>query len=194
MPQKLDRAIVFTGHRIDSAGRAHPRFPSWAEDQVRQAIHAAVAESAAGFDRQRLVGIAGGASGGDLLFHEVCFEIGISTRLVLALPAETFLAASVAGAGSNWVERFRALVTRLGADAVKVIPQHAHAVDVVWEQANRAMIQMALDLASEQTLIALWDGNAGDGPGGTAAMIALARDRGVQHVVTIPMQPIVHPC
>lgn len=193
MPQNLDCAIVFTGHRIDSAGRAHPRFPPSAEDQVRHAIRAAVAESEVGFDRERLVGIAGGASGGDLLFHEVCLELGISTRLVLALPAEAFLAASVAGAGSNWVERFRALMARLGADAVTVIPQHAAAGDAVWEQTNRAMIQMSLDLASEQTLIALWDGNAGDGPGGTAAMIALARDRGVQRIVTIPMHPIVTP-
>ncbi len=191
MQQAFARAIVFTGHRIDSAGRAQPRFPAYAEDHARRSIRTAVAEIQADLDAGRLVGIAGGASGGDLLFHEVCAEFGIETRLVLALPVEAFLAASVAPGGSNWEMRFRALTARLRTDEVTVIAQNAAAGEAVWDEANRSMIQMALRLAAEQTLIALWDGKTGDGPGGTAAMMTLAKDRGIPRVVTIPMQAIV---
>ena len=33
------------------------------------------------------------------------------------------------------------------------------------------------------TLIALWDGKSGDGPGGTADMLQVARSRGARTVV-----------
>jgi len=41
---------------------------------------------------QPMEGIAGGASGGDILFHEISAELAIPTRLLLALPKEDFLA------------------------------------------------------------------------------------------------------
>jgi predicted DNA-binding transcriptional regulator AlpA len=40
--------------------------------------------------------VAGGASGGDILFHEVCGELGVPTRLYLALPPESYVTESVA--------------------------------------------------------------------------------------------------
>jgi hypothetical protein len=36
------------------------------------------------FGSDELIGIAGGACGGDILFHEVCEELKIPTRLFLA--------------------------------------------------------------------------------------------------------------
>ena len=57
-------------------------------------------------------GIGGGASGGDILFHEVCAELGIPTGLYLAVPADAFCAASVRDAGPEWERRFYALVQK----------------------------------------------------------------------------------
>lgn len=191
MRQRFDQAIVFTGHRIDPAGRAESRFPSSAEAQARKAIRAAVDDLRVRFDAGRLVGIAGGASGGDLLFHEVCAELGIQTRLVLALPPEAFLAASVIGAGEDWVLRFRRVQARLGTSEVSVIAQHPAAGDAIWADANRSMIELAVSLSPNRALLALWDGKGGDGPGGTAAMVRMAKLCGVKRVVTISMKTVV---
>src|SRR4051794_25596994 len=86
--------LLFTGHMIDSAGRTNARFPAWAEGRARAAIHSAIA----GIDWKmpgETVGLAGAASGGDLLFHDCCEQLGIPTRVLLALPADRFEAASV---------------------------------------------------------------------------------------------------
>jgi hypothetical protein len=55
---------------------------------------------------------AGGASGGDILFQEVCAELGIETRLYLAVQARTYVTTSVDKAGSDWVQRFWNLHSR----------------------------------------------------------------------------------
>ena len=49
-----------------------------------------------------------------------------------------------------------------------------------WERGNRWLVELARSWgADEVALVALWDGrDAGDGPGGTAQMVALARSAG----------------
>ena len=61
----------------------------------------------------RLVGVAGGACGGDILFHEICEELGIETRLLLALPQGKFSAESVQHGDRDWVERYNRLCYRV---------------------------------------------------------------------------------
>ncbi len=51
-------------------------------------------------------GIAAGAYGGDLLFHEVCHAMKLPTRLCLALPRAEYIGRYVTDAGSDWVDRF----------------------------------------------------------------------------------------
>ena len=183
-------AIVFTGHRIDAPGRSEPRFPARAEAAVKGAIRAAVLE----LRRQSTVGIAGGASGGDLLFHEVCAELGIATLLRLALPVDEYLRASVSEAGESWVRRFEALVERGGPNNIRVLAATATTLiesqDVepgVWERANLWMLEEARSLAQERTLLALWDGKGGDGPGGTEHLVRSAPAYGVQ------VAPLIEP-
>lgn len=93
-----DRVILFTGHMIDTPERRGEtaRFPptARAEETARRLIEGAVrAEIENG--EGATVGIAGGASGGDILFHEVCRDLGVETELFLALPRETFQVTSV---------------------------------------------------------------------------------------------------
>jgi hypothetical protein len=61
------------------------------------------------FGSDELIGIAGGACGGDILFHEVCEELKIPTRLFLAVTKEHFVVESVRRGGPAWVERFNRL-------------------------------------------------------------------------------------
>jgi hypothetical protein len=163
---------------IDAPGRGEPRFPPEKEDAARQAIREAV-EAEQGRPGGIACGMAGGANGGDILFHEVCAELGIPTRLYLALPPDRYVRASVAPAGGDWVERFDRLRSKL---PVNVLARE-HEQDL-WERINLWMLHEALAAGGEHvTLIALWNGQKGDGPGGTGDLITRAQERGARTIV-----------
>jgi hypothetical protein len=185
MPESASRGrtILFTGHQVDAPGRKEPRFPADKEPIARNAIHEAVEREVAG-DRNA-IGIAGAASGGDILFHEVSAELGIPTRLYLALPPDSYVKESVAPAGGDWIRRFEAIRSRVSSPPVLAatpeLPEWlGHRDDYsIWQRNNLWMLYEALARGPRDvTLIALWNGKAGDGPGGTADMIEIARDRG----------------
>jgi hypothetical protein len=184
-PPVKTRIILFTGHQVDAPGRKEPRFPPDKEPLARVAIRDAVEREASRYGGA--VGIAGAASGGDILFHEVCAELGIPTKLYLALPAESYVTESVAPAGPDWVHRFYAIQSRFPAAPIlartKDLPGWLrHRRDYsIWQRNNLWMLNEALTAGAQNvTLIALWNGKQGDGPGGTADMIAIARDRGAE--------------
>ncbi len=162
---------------IDAPGREVPRFPPSMEAAARRAIGDVVRRLLASAPGEAL-GIAGGASGGDILFHEVCHGIGVRTRVLLTREPDAFVEESVAPAGAVWVRRFEALLESR-RDSVEVLQERPEAGSV-WEQANRWMLDEALAMgASRKTVIALWDGKSGDGPGGTGHLLDLARGSGM---------------
>ena len=110
--QEQESRILFAGHMIDAPGRAEPRFPAAKEDVARTAIRQAI-EGELRRPGGVASGIAGGASGGDILFHELCADLGIPTRLFLALPRQQFIEKSVRLAGGAWRERFDLLAAKL---------------------------------------------------------------------------------
>ena len=140
-------------------------------------------------------GLAGGASGGDLLFHEVCEELGVRTVLRLTLPVEAFGAESVGAAGAGWVRRFEALVDRLGPAGVEVLGEEPALPEWmggrpdydVWQRTNLWLVQEAIAAAPRRTLVALWDGERGDGPGGTEHLIEAGGRYGLEVMPPIMM-------
>ena len=181
------RAILFTGHRIDAPGRKSPRFPAAKEKQAWDLILEAVArekERAAG----RLFGISGGASGGDILFHEACEQLGIPSQMYLVLPKTDYIKSSVADSGPDWVARFNRLYDRLKPKVLsdsEHLPRWLRAKKDynIWQRSNLWMLHNALFISRDHlTLIALWNGTAGDGPGGTADMVKRAQDRGAAFI------------
>ena len=106
-----DRVIVATGHRVDAPGRPSARFPNTGEciDKAKAWLREVV-EAEKTQTSGAVWGIAGAASGTDLLFHEVCGELGISTTVILPIPAPDYRRDSVADGGPDWVERFNRLV------------------------------------------------------------------------------------
>lgn len=194
VPAVPERVLLFTGHRIDAADRKKPRFPRTkeAEDAARQAIREKILA-----ERERspvAYGISGGASGGDILFHEVCAELGIETWLYLALPKDQYTVQSVKDAGPEWVERFNVLHRQQEARArlrvladTENLPQWLATKkpkEYLWPRNNLWMLTNALaDEKRDLTLIALWDGkDQGDGPGGTADLVRSAQDHGAKFV------------
>jgi len=181
------RAILFTGHRIDAPDRATPRFPAAKEGQARAMILEAITNIKAKSDG-KLLGISGGASGGDILFHEVCEELNIPSQMYLVLPRNDYIKASVADSGPGWVERFNRLYDKLKAKILSDsdrLPRWLRAKKDynIWQRSNLWMLHNALYISQEHlTLMALWNGSSGDGPGGTEDMVKRAVDRGATFI------------
>ncbi len=190
-PKPRDRVIVATGHRADGPGRPPPgRFPNTpecltkAKAWLRQAVETERAETAGS-----IRGIGGAASGADLLFHEVCAELGVPTKVVLPIPKEDYCRKSVADGGPDWVERFNRLAAAnppivLSDDAD--LPAWCETISNygVFQRGNIwAMEDALLWPNADVTLLALWNGKAGEGPGGTADMVKQAKAHGAKVVV-----------
>ena len=188
-PQR-QRVLLFAGHMIDAPERATPRFPADKESVARARIKEAVVKAmhtGAGVSS----GYAGGASGGDILFHEICAELGIPTRLYLAIPPQKYVTTSVQQAGAQWVERFwriynehqaqnQARVLSDATDEREYLPAWLREKPAysIWQRNNLWMLFNALDEGCDPTtedpnvtLIALWDGEGEDGPGGTGDLV-----------------------
>ncbi|MEO6069814.1 MAG: tetratricopeptide repeat-containing protein [Chitinophagaceae bacterium] len=180
--------FLFTGHMIDKSDRAIPRFPPAKEAAVRAAIMEAVEKEKASISGS-ILGIAGGACGGDIIFHEVCGELGIPSELLLALPRELFVVNSVQRAGVAWVNRFNSLFTKLPKKVLsqtEEMPKWLQKKEnySIWERNNLWMLNNGLACGGMQLcLFALWDGKMGDGVGGTQHMVEEAQKRGAKTII-----------
>ena len=172
---------------IDRPDRPAPRFPE---------EFAAVAESAIRAKLSALdatkgdVGLCGGACGGDLLFAEACLDRGLRVELRLHSNRETFMEESVAFAGDWWVERFERIASHPNCTTMSLPeqPTGAAARDNKFERTNLWLLQAAGDMAGsgQLHLVTLWDGRPGDGPGGTAHMVAeVQRTGGLVHIIPL---------
>lgn len=189
--QTKERGIhyfLFTGHMIDKPDRKEPRFPPSKEDAVRKRINEILTEEKNKITDE-LKGIAGGACGGDIIFHESCEDLGIKTELNLALPREQFIVESVQFAGHDWIDRFNKLYKKLPRQVLsqtKELPKWLRKKENynIWERNNLWELNNALvNGGINMTLIALWDGKGGDGSGGTEHMVKEAERRGAKTIV-----------
>ena len=186
------RVILFTGHMLDAPGRDKDkaRFPNTPEAvaAARKMIEKAVKEEM-NEDGGVAFGIAGGACGSDILFHEVCNALNIPTQLLLALPEAQFQAESVNRGGVDWVMRYQQLCQRVTprvlADS-KDLPRWLSGRKGydIWQRNNLWMMFNALATqARNLTLIALYNREKDpDGPGGTAHLVNVAANWGFKTV------------
>jgi hypothetical protein len=170
--------ILFTGHMIDKEQRTTPRFAAAKENEVKQAMQKQILHEKE-YAKDEIMGIASGACGGDILFHELCMELKIPTHVHLAMPEADFKKVSVSFAGKKWDDRFDELVKKI---PISILPSSTeNKKENVWEQTNLWMLEKALENGGENmSLIALWDGESGDGAGGTEHMIKLAKEKGAR--------------
>jgi hypothetical protein len=188
----LRQVILFTGHMIDKPDRKEPRFPASEESRAQAAIEKEVRQLVEALPGPAL-GVAGGANGGDILFHEICASLKIPTRVLLTLPEGPFIAESVAGGGPGWIGRFNSLMTsHPGKNEVQVLSgskdlpswMREPAGYDVWQRTNIWLLEEALASgAPNLSLIALWDRKSGDGPGGTKDLVEQARKHGVNTIL-----------
>jgi hypothetical protein len=158
---------------VDAPGRETPRFPPALEPAVSRAIRAEVDRLAAGPGD---VAISSAACGGDILFAEAVLDRGASARTYLPLDEPAFLEQSVAFAGDRWPERYRAVIARSERFiAPEALGPLAPGEDP-FERVNQWMLDEARRIGgSNVAFICLWNGEGGDGPGGTKHMMDTVR-------------------
>jgi hypothetical protein len=114
--------------------------------------------------------------------------LGIKTSLYLALPKNEYIETSVAPAGNNWCSRFNHIFSKRHSGFLrkdKNLPGVFNAKDkyFIWAKSNLWMLHSAIAIAQNDfTLLALWHGEQGDGPGGTKDMVAKAQARGAAFI------------
>ena len=187
--------LVFSGHMIDAPGRAHVRFPPDQEEVAGRAIREKVSEIKAAAEAEpgvQLLGIAGASDGGDLLFHEACHELGVTTHVLLPVPELVYRATASSRQAARWAERYHTALRR-AAEVRTLARSHtlpgwlaARPDYDTWQRSNRWVLHYAwaATTTGRVTVLALWNGLMGDGRGGVADMVATGLHRGAD-VVTV---------
>jgi hypothetical protein len=185
------RILLFAGHRVDQDPVTR-RFPQDKSEKAKAKIREMVAR-----EREHgeiFYGMAGGANGGDILFHEVCAELNIRTKLYLPTAVKRFIGPYVEAAGGDWVERFRKLHERAQKEGDLHILQDLDSTDELprWLQEKSGydvrrrnylwVLNHALSLGTQITLLVLWDGQPSTGPGDIADLLSLAEENGIKTV------------
>ena len=184
------RVILFSGHMVDAPGRAQPRFPPELAAVAGRRIAAALAELDAGPGD---LGLTQGAAGGDILFAEAAQARAMPLRLLQPFGEAEFIERSVRPVceGEDWVARYRRVAGRLASPPQAMPPGGGAGTpgcdedDNPFERCNRWLLDTALACGGERVwLLCLWDGQGGDGAGGTAHMVREVQRRN-GHVIHI---------
>lgn len=168
--------LLFTGHMIDLPERKTARFPPELERLAAEAIDREV-EAATNGAAQTSLAISSAARGGDILFLEACRRRAIECWIVLPLPPDSFVERSVAGpASGNWIDRFWKQWSATAPEQREVL-QCKHRLEP-YVACNLRLIEIARACDGDVHLITLWNGEKGDGPGGTADFVERAQAAG----------------
>ncbi|HEX8117656.1 MAG TPA: tetratricopeptide repeat-containing protein [Pyrinomonadaceae bacterium] len=183
--RRFGKVVVASGHMTDAPdrvakGRAE-RFPEGKVGAVREAVAKQLDKWGVGAGD---LAICGGARGADLIFAELCAELGAQVWLFLPLPEGDFLEESVRSPRTDWAERFYALKAR---DSVKTFSQQERLKSPPrgaspFARNNLWMINTARVEADEPKnlyAVLVWDEKpTGDGPGGTSDFAARVKRLG----------------
>ena len=170
------KAVLFSGHMIDAPGRAKPRFAPDKEPLAAGAIAVVLADLGMGPGD---LAICGGACGGDLLFAEAALARGSQLELYIPFEEPIFLEKSVDFADRDWRARFFAVKAR---GVLHVAPRELGPMrdgEDPYERNNRWMLDAASRFGADKVdFVCLWNGEGGDGLGGTRHMMEEVRQLG----------------
>jgi class 3 adenylate cyclase/tetratricopeptide (TPR) repeat protein len=175
---KIPRVVVFAGHMVDQPGRPKPRFPNY----LAPLVYEKIAETLDRLDAR--IGVASAACGSDILFLEAMLKRDGEIEVVLPHRKEEFIKTSVAIVPeTDWGPRFEAVLEQ--ATQVTIASENRSSGNaMVYEYANLLLdglgMLRAKILDTELIPLVVWDGGAGDGPGGTSSLIEHWRSHGVE--------------
>ncbi len=174
-PWQPRMTILFSGHMIDKPDREKPRFPAGKVALASGAILNKLKDLGA---TEKDLAICSAACGGDLLFAELCLDRGMTVHVYLAFDEPEFLEKSVNFAGEEWKKQYFRIKDHANS-VLFVLPEELGVGEpgaTQFARNNVRMLYNALALGTDRVrFIALWDGQEGDGPGGTKHMIETVR-------------------
>jgi len=174
---KPRHVLLFSGHLVDAPNRPSPRFPADKVPLAEAAIAKALDELGAGPED---LAITQGANGGDLIFSEACQARGVHLRWLHPFTEAEFIKCSVESAAGDWTNRFYAVKDKMDKDRPpRCMPTElGESPRDPYERCNLWLLYTALAYGPEKVkFICLWNGQSGDGPGGTQHMMQEVRNR-----------------
>lgn len=148
----------------------HQRTP-WTPRDTEPIVDAGIRELLAGEAVHELVGLSCLADGADELFARAVLDVG--GQLEVIVPAEQYPVRALSGVMGDLLRAVHESGLRRRARPCRI--DRAVALD-----ASRTMLDSA------EQLYAVWDGRPARGSGGTADVVALAHDLGIDVRVTWP--------
>src|SRR6056297_3626101 len=149
--RKNKRVIIFTGHLIDTAGRAEKRFSIGMQEEARRLVRISLDEELR-HDAPDVAVTSLGA-GGDMIFADEVLKSGIPLVVFLPFEKERFLKESVSykkmetvDQSGRWTHEFERILKQ--ADRVIYSTQESDESNP-FEACNRAMLEYALTEARE---------------------------------------------
>jgi len=169
------KVMLFSGHMVDAPDREKPRFPANKESVAANAIASVLEQLDTGADD---LCICGGACGGDLLFAEAALARGARLELYIPFEEATFLSKSVDFANRDWRARFFAAKSHANLRELPLEHGATREDESRYEQNNLWMLEAATRFGAQKVeFICLWNGQQGDGPGGTRHLMEEVRRR-----------------
>jgi hypothetical protein len=166
---------------VDKPGRHPPRFPDDQVDRVLGAIESALGRWNVG---PQTTLICGAARGTDILAAEAARRRGAKLHFCLALPPTEFIKESVAIDGTDWADRFHELLPQARVEVLDSGTGSPAPSTDIYARTNDWILDTAQALSPDHFgAIVVWNGQRGDGPGGTAHFVS--RVKALQKNVTI---------
>lgn len=183
---QLPGVAIFSGHMIDRPERKEPRFPAYAEEQVRRELEKVI--------RQNNIRIAyvSCACGGDILFMEEVLKAGGECVILPPLPLQETIRNSVdIIPGANWKERLETIlqngnVLLLDAECDEIGEEDDA---IIYDFTNRYLFGMAQHKAATLNLpicgVTVWNRKKSGLIGGTDSAVALWEAKNIAiHIIT----------
>lgn len=160
--------MVFSGHMVDAPDRPIPRFPLDKTAIVDAEISHVLDSLGANHED---FAFTQGAGGGDLIFAGQCQSRNVILQFLQPFPEPEFIARSVLASQGSWLDCYNTIRKKMN-QPVLCMPALVSEDENPFEACNLWILNTALAYGPEKVrFICLWNGDSGDGAGGTAHMV-----------------------
>ena len=184
---KLPNVAIFSGHMIDRPERKIPRFPAYAEDQVRKDLAEIVKRN------NIRIAYVSCACGGDILFAEEVLKNNGECFILPPLPLESTIRNSVdIIPGADWKARLDRILKNENVVLLEAECDEIGVDDdaIVYDFTNRFLFGAAINRASELHFpmcgVTVWNGEKSGLIGGTDSAIALWKTKNIPLEIVTP--------
>jgi tetratricopeptide (TPR) repeat protein len=179
----VPRVLVYMGHMTDAPNRAAARLPPEKIGRLRNEIERRIKQWGV------LHGFGTAARGTDIVVLEVLSARRLTATVMLPFARSDFKKTSL---GGDWNGQFDELEKNTGFEFIELldtVPPPDRLTEVL-DKTNHEVFERAVayaaDFDEKPLVLAVWDGQSGDGPGGTADAVQLWRNKDYEPEIIDP--------